>query len=73
MDETGQAVSNEEPTVKNKKGIGKGELIALIVSSCIGTGIFGITKDVAQANSPRSSYTFLDLCWIRIFIFSIIT
>ena len=26
-----------------KKGIGKGELIALIVSSCIGTGIFGIT------------------------------
>ena len=32
-----------------KKGIGKGELIALFVSSCIGTGIFGITSDVAAA------------------------
>ena len=35
-----------------KKGIGKGELIALIVSSCIGTGIFGITSDVAAAAAP---------------------
>ena len=34
-----------------KKGIGKGELIALIVSSCIGTGIFGITSDVAAAEA----------------------
>ena len=35
-----------------KKGIGKGELIALIVSSCIGTGIFGITSDVSAAAAP---------------------
>ena len=38
---------------EQKKGIGRGELIALIVSSCIGTGIFGITSDVAAAATPR--------------------
>ena len=37
---------------EQKKGIGRGELIALIVSSCIGTGIFGITSDVAAAAAP---------------------
>ena len=45
---------------KEKKGIGKGELIALIVSSCIGTGIFGITSDVAAAAAPGPAL----LAWI---------
>ena len=39
---------------EQKKGIGRGELIALIVSSCIGTGIFGITSDVAAAAAHRA-------------------
>ena len=43
-----------------KKGIGKGELIALIVSSCIGTGIFGITSDVSAAAAPGPAL----LAWI---------
>ena len=43
-----------------KKGIGKGELIALIVSSCIGTGIFGITSDVSAAAAPGPAI----LAWI---------
>ena len=43
-----------------KKGIGKGELIALIVSSCIGTGIFGITSDVSAAAAPGTAL----LAWI---------
>ena len=47
---------------EQKKGIGRGELIALIVSSCIGTGIFGITSDVAAAAAPG-----LDLCWNWLF------
>ncbi|WP_413476316.1 basic amino acid/polyamine antiporter [Latilactobacillus fuchuensis] len=33
----------------NKKGISKVGLTALIVSSCVGTGIFGITNSVASA------------------------
>ena len=37
---------------EQKKGIGRGELIALIVSSCIGTAIFGITSDVAAGAAP---------------------
>lgn len=43
-----------------KKGIGKGELIALIVSSCIGTGIFGITSDVSAAAAPGPAL----LAWV---------
>lgn len=43
-----------------KKGISKGELIALIVSSCIGTGIFGITSNVSQAAAPGPAL----LAWI---------
>lgn len=35
-----------------KKGIGKGELVALIVSSSIGTGAFGIMSDLAGASAP---------------------
>lgn len=35
-----------------KQGIGRLGLTALIVSSCIGTGIFGITSDVAAASAP---------------------
>ncbi|MDF7663723.1 basic amino acid/polyamine antiporter [Bifidobacterium sp. ESL0763] len=35
-----------------KKGIGKGELVALIVSSSIGTGAFGIMSDLAGAAAP---------------------
>ena len=38
--------------MENKKGISRTELIALIVSSCIGTGIFGITTNVAAAAAP---------------------
>ena len=38
--------------MENKKGIGVVELTALIVSSCIGTGIFGITNVVAAAAAP---------------------
>ena len=45
---------------EQKKGIGRGELIALIVSSCIGTGIFGITSDVAAAAAPGPAL----LAWI---------
>lgn len=43
-----------------KEGIGKGELIALIVSSCIGTGIFGITSDVSAAAAPGPAL----LAWV---------
>ena len=45
---------------EQKKGIGRGELIALIVSSCIGTGIFGITRAVAAATAPGPAL----LAWI---------
>ena len=38
--------------MENKNGIGRIGLIALIVSSCIGTGIFGITNAVAAAAAP---------------------
>lgn len=38
--------------MENKKGISRTELIALIVSSCIGTGIFGITTNVSMAAAP---------------------
>ncbi len=41
---------------KRKEIIGRGELIALIVSSCIGTGIFGITSDVAAAAAQVLHY-----------------
>ena len=47
-----------------KKGISKGELIALIVSSCIGTGIFGITSDVAAAAAPGPALLALSLIHI---------
>ena len=46
-----------------KKGIGKGELIALIVSSCIGTGIFGITSDVAAAAAPGPALLAFRCLW----------
>ena len=36
----------------NKKGIGLVGLTALIVSSSIGTGIFGITSSIAQSAAP---------------------
>lgn len=42
------------------KKIGRTGLIALIVSSCIGTGIFGITSDVARAAAPGPAL----LSWI---------
>lgn len=38
--------------MENKNGIGRLGLTALIVSSCIGTGIFGITNTVAAAAAP---------------------
>lgn len=38
--------------MENKNGIGRLGLTALIVSSCIGTGIFGITNAVAAAAAP---------------------
>ena len=38
--------------MENEKGISRTELIALIVSSCIGTGIFGITTNVSMAAAP---------------------
>jgi transporter, basic amino acid/polyamine antiporter (APA) family len=38
-------------TIK-KRAIGKLELVALIVSSCIGAGIFGITTDISTAAAP---------------------
>lgn len=38
--------------MENQKGIGKGELVALLLSSCIGTGIFGITSDLSAAAAP---------------------
>lgn len=38
--------------MEKEKGISRVELIALIVSSCIGTGIFGITSDVSKAAAP---------------------
>ncbi len=38
--------------MENKNGIGRLGLTALIVSSCIGTGIFGITNTVAAAATP---------------------
>ena len=40
--------------MENKNGIGRIGLIALIVSSCIGTGIFGITNAVAAAAAGAS-------------------
>ena len=36
----------------NKNGIGLVGLTALIVSSSIGTGIFGITSSIAQSAAP---------------------
>lgn len=44
----------------NTKGIGKGELVALIISSSIGTGIFGIMNDLANAAAPGPAL----LAWI---------
>lgn len=38
--------------MENRNGIGRLGLTALIVSSCIGTGIFGITNTVAAAAAP---------------------
>jgi amino acid transporter len=38
----------------NKKGIGLVGLTALIVSSSIGTGIFGITSSIAQICRSRA-------------------
>lgn len=38
--------------MEKEKKISRTELIALIVSSCIGTGIFGITSDVSKAAAP---------------------
>lgn len=55
-----------------QKGIGKVELIALIVSSCIGTGIFGITSDVSAAAAPGPAL----LAWLFVavgFLFLILS
>lgn len=38
--------------MEKQKAISRTELIALIVSSCIGTGIFGITSDISMAAAP---------------------
>ena len=46
--------------MNKRKVLEVGELIALIVSSCIGTGIFGITSDVAAAAAPGPAL----LAWI---------
>lgn len=46
--------------MENKNGIGRLGLTALIVSSCIGTGIFGITNTVAAAAAPGPAL----LSWI---------
>lgn len=43
---------NGVKNMENKNGIGRLGLTALIVSSCIGTGIFGITNAVAAAAAP---------------------
>ena len=46
--------------MENKNGIGRLGLTALIVSSCIGTGIFGITNTVAAAAAPGPAW----LSWV---------
>ncbi|MCP9313276.1 arginine-ornithine antiporter [Liquorilactobacillus satsumensis] len=43
-------------------GIGKGELVALIVSSSIGAGIFGINSDLASASAPGPAL----LAWLLV-------
>lgn len=48
--------------MENKNGIGRLGLTALIVSSCIGTGIFGITNTVAAAAAPGPAL----LSWVFI-------
>lgn len=40
---------------KETKGISKAGLVALVVSSSIGGGIFGLTKDLATVTSPGGS------------------
>ena len=53
--------------MENKNGIGRLGLTALIVSSCIGTGIFGITNTVAAAR-----LTIVGFCRYRLFATGIV-
>ena len=45
-------MAQEETAVKAGKGIGLFGLIGLVVSSCIGSGVFALTGQLAQVASP---------------------
>ena len=47
-----------------RKGIGLFGLIGMVISSCIGSGVFAITGQLAQVASPGSALIALSLIHI---------
>ena len=53
--------------MKEKAGLGRGELIALIVGSSIGPGVYGICSDLATAAAPGPALIAWLICGIGAF------
>lgn len=53
--------------MKEKTGLGRGELIALIVGSSIGPGVYGICSDLATAVAPGPALIAWLICGIGAF------
>lgn len=53
--------------MKKGSGLGRGELIALIVGSSIGPGVYGICSDLATAAAPGPALIAWLVCGIGVF------